>query len=102
MRWLLCIFLIGCVNNVTPTSLDGSFVCGPKTCGTGQVCVTESSGSQCDVNADAGIGQYQTFSWDCVELPAACDGVTSCACISGGGAFCTVSAEGREVDTGCI
>ena len=82
--------------------LGGPYSCGPKTCSSGQICVTESAGSQCDVNLDAGIGPYQTFAWTCMDLPAACDGVPSCSCVPGQGTCFDVSGGGRQLDYGCI
>jgi hypothetical protein len=57
------------------------------------------SGSQCDVNPDAGIGPYQEFGWTCGGLPADSDGVTS-DCFSG--PFVYVSEDGRHVERACI
>ncbi len=99
MRWLVMVVCIGCTNDVKPTSLEGSITCGPMTCGSGQICFSTESGSQCDVNADAGIGQYQEFGWTCGELPADCDGVTR-DCFPG--MFDVVSADGRYVIHECI
>ncbi len=81
-------------------SLEGDYTCGPETCGTGQICVTVESGSQCGVDPEHGIGQYQVYQWSCVDLPAACDGVPSCDCVTGG-ALC-LGANGREIAFGCI
>jgi hypothetical protein len=94
---MLC---VGCTTTeVKPTSLEGSIPCGSMTCGSGQICFSMESGSQCDVSSDAGIGQYQEFGWRCGELPADCDGVTR-DCFPG--MFTTVSDDGRYVDQACI
>lgn len=69
------------------------------TCGSGQICFSMESGSQCDVNPDAGIGQYQEFGWSCGVLPAGCDGVTR-DCFPD--MFTVVSEDGRYVDQLCI
>ena len=102
MRWLsIILFGVACSNEAPRPSLEGPYTCGPKTCGTGQVCVVVSSGSRCGVN-DAGVGEYQEYSWTCVDLPAACDGYPSCDCV-GGGALCFgVSEDARRIDYGCI
>jgi len=99
MRWLVLILSAGCTGNVKPTSLEGSIPCGAMTCGSGQICFSMESGSQCDVNLDAGIGPYQEFGWRCEELPADCDGVTR-DCFPG--KFEVVSDDGRYVDHLCI
>ena len=105
-RWLAvaaCALLGGCAGgDVKRPSLDGPYACGPTQCASGQVCVTESAGSQCQVNPDAGIGPYDTYAWTCVELPAACDGLPSCGCVVGQGLCLGVSGAGRELDYGCI
>lgn len=101
MRWLLLVGLLACSHeDVQRPSLEGPHACGPSACTTGQVCVIVESGSQCGVNADAGIGQYQEYSWTCVDLPKACDGIPSCDCVPGGG-LC-FGADGRDVHYGCI
>jgi hypothetical protein len=95
--------LLGCAGrDVQRPSLDGPYACGPHTCTSGQICVTESAGSQCQVNFDAGIGPYATYSWMCVDLPAACDGIPSCSCAGGPGLCLGLGGDGREVDYGCI
>jgi hypothetical protein len=103
-RWRLAAgaaLLLGCAGrDAQRPSLDGLYPCGPHTCTSGQICVTESAGSQCQVNADAGIGPYDTYSWMCEALPAACDGIPSCSC-AGGLGLC-LAAGNREVDYGCI
>lgn len=102
LQWALLGLLAAsaCATHVEPTSLEGSIPCGSDlTCGSGQICLSMESGSECDVNADAGIGQYQEFGWTCTELPADCDGVTQ-DCFSG--MFVSVSADGRYVDRECI
>lgn len=102
MRWLaLALLLVAdcTTSSVTPTSLAGSISCGSASCGSGQICFSMQSGSLCDVNPDAGIGQYQEFGWTCGELPADCDGVTR-DCFSG--PFVVVSADGRYVMDECI
>jgi hypothetical protein len=99
MRWLVTILCVGCTSEVKPTSLEGSITCGEITCGSGQICLSRESGSQCDVNPDAGIGQYQEFGWTCTELPADCDGVTR-DCFQG--EFVSVSDDGRYVAEACI
>jgi hypothetical protein len=98
MRWLL-LALCACVNGAKPTSLEGTITCGAMTCGTGQICYSMESGSQCDVNPDAGIGQYQEFGWTCGTLPDDCDGITR-DCFSG--PFESVSDDGRHVTHLCI
>ncbi|HEY4055118.1 MAG TPA: hypothetical protein VGM39_00875 [Kofleriaceae bacterium] len=45
-------------------SLEAGYACGAKTCGEGEYCETRSSGSQCGVTEDAGIGRYPTSSCD--------------------------------------
>jgi hypothetical protein len=106
IRWPLtvgAVLLLGCTGSeVKRPSLDGPYACGPHTCASGQICFTESSGSQCQVNPDAGIGQYQTYSWMCIALPAACDGIPSCSCVVGSASICSVSDDGRQIDYGCI
>ena len=105
-RWRLAAgaaLLLGCDGRDVPRpSLDGPYTCGPHTCTSGQICVTESAGSQCQVNPDAGIGPYDTYSWTCIDLPAACDGIPSCSCAGGLGLCLAVTGGGREVDYGCI
>lgn len=102
MRRLLFAFLVGCGTDEMKPSLEGPYSCGPNTCSTGQVCVTVESGSQCDVDPERGIGQYQVYSWTCVDLPAACDGIPSCDCVQSGKSCFGVSEDGREISTGCI
>jgi hypothetical protein len=104
MRWLvLLLFLCACGGeDVERPSLEGPYDCGAKTCSTGQICVTGSAGSQCQVNEDAGIGQYQTYSWECVDLPPACNGLPSCDCVTGPGLCFGPSGDGRTIDFGCI
>lgn len=103
-RWRLAAgaaLLLGCAGrDVQRPSLAGPYACGPHTCSSGQICVTESAGSQCQVNPDAGIGPYDTYSWLCEDLPAACDGIPSCSC-AGGLGLCLAAGD-REVDYGCI
>ena len=99
MRWLVLVLCAGCATEVKPTPLEGSIPCGSTTCGSGQICFSMESGSQCDVNPDAGIGQYQEFGWHCGELPHDCDGVTR-DCFPG--QFTVVSSDGRYVDQLCI
>ena len=102
MRWLVIVLVTiwaACATEVKPTSLEGSIPCGSMTCGSGQICFSMESGSQCDVNLDAGIGQYQEFGWHCGALPTDCDGVTQ-DCFTG--KFTVVSADGRYVDQLCI
>jgi hypothetical protein len=103
-RWLaVAAVLFGCAgSDAKRPSLAGPYACGPHTCTSGQVCVTESAGSQCQVNLDAGVGPYATYSWMCVDLPAACDGIPSCSCPGGLGLCLDVSVDGRQVDYGCI
>src|SRR5688572_31547544 len=66
------------------TLFRSPYACGPKTCASGQICMTESAGSSCQVN-DAGIDQYEVYAYSCFDLPADCDGVPSCDCVSGPG-----------------
>ncbi len=101
MKWLLLLSLVACTEAKKP-DLSGPFACGSATCGSGQICVTYSSGSQCDVNADAGIGQYQIEAEQCIDLPQACDGVPSCDCVTYRGLCFGSAAGGRELDFGCI
>jgi hypothetical protein len=98
MRWLILIVCAGCTDGAKPTSLEGSITCGAMTCGSGQLCFSMESGSQCDVNADAGVGPYQEFGWRCGELPAGCDVTQDCF----SGDFTYVSDDGRHVDQACI
>ncbi len=99
MRSLVLVLCAACTSsNPTPTPLEGAISCGPTlTCGSGQICFSKESGSLCDVNADAGIGQYQDFGWTCESLPAECDGVTR-DCFPGA----DVSNDGRYVTDLCI
>lgn len=98
MRWLL--FLTACTAADRP-SLEGTVACGPNTCNAGEVCLVESTGSQCGV-FDGGPGPYEEISWSCITLPAECDGIPSCDCITGPGMCFTVSADFRRLDFGCI
>ena len=106
MRSFLCslLFVIACGgtddDNVDKPSLEGPYDCGPHTCTTGQICITVESGSQCGVSEENGIGQYQVYQWSCADLPAECNGLPSCDCVSGGG-IC-FGPNGREVSFGCI
>jgi hypothetical protein len=111
MRWLVLVLLVACEKTATPNAapvskdaapkqLDGPVACGEKTCTSGQVCITVSAGSQCMVSEK--IGPYQTYEWLCVDLPAACHGVASCACVEGPGMCLGVSPDGRTVGRGCI
>jgi hypothetical protein len=103
MRWLVILVFAACTSNGAvkhKPDLSGPYACGRATCTSGQICVTESAGSQCWVNADAGIGPYDEVSAMCVDLPVACDGIPSCDCVSGQG-LC-FGAGDREVDYGCI
>ena len=105
MRWLVpFVFATGCTSSgssgsVQKTNLEGTITCGPMTCGSGQLCFSTESGSQCDVNPDAGIGQYQQFGWACGSLPPDCDGVTR-DCLPD--RWDVVSEDGRYVDHLCI
>ena len=103
MRWLSIAFLFGvaCSEGERP-SLEGPYTCGPRTCGSGQVCIVETTGSQCGVNPDAGIGQYQEIGWACADVPAACDGTPACDCITGPGLCFSVSEDYRRLVFGCI
>jgi hypothetical protein len=104
MRWLAIFALCACGktigNSEMTTPLDGPFECVTTLCAPGQVCVVVSSGSQCWVNPDAGIGQYQPVEWDCVDMPTECHGTLSCDCLTCEG-MC-FGASGRELDCGCI
>ena len=102
MRWLPLLFLFACGEDVERPSLEGEITCDTKTCSTGQICIIESSGSQCQVDYDAGIGQYQVLSATCIDLPAECDGLPSCDCVSGPGMCFGVSQNGRQLSFGCI
>ncbi len=98
MRSLVIVLCAACTSTPTPTLLEGAISCGPTlTCGSGQICFSQESGSQCDVDADAGIGQYQDFGWTCESLPTDCDGVTR-DCFPGA----VVSDDGRYVSHLCI
>ncbi len=99
MKWLLLLCLGCTTSELRRTSLEGSISCGGLTCGSGQICFSEESGSLCDVNPDAGIGPYQQYGWRCGELPASCDGVTR-DCFADRWTF--VSEDGRYVDHACI
>jgi hypothetical protein len=100
MRWLL-LFLTACTTTDRP-SLEGTVECGPNTCNTGDVCIVETTGSQCGVNPDAGIGPYQEIGWSCITPPPDCDGVPSCDCITGPGMCFNVSDDYRRLTFGCI
>ena len=63
--------------------------------------MTASAGHTCMVDYDAGIGEYETYAWSCIELPPGCHGVASCDCISGPG-MCGVSEDKRTVSFGCF
>jgi hypothetical protein len=103
MKWLVSfVLLAACSSGPDPVSLEGPYACGPKTCATGEICLIQSSGSQCQVNPDAGIGQYQEYAWDCVAIPEECDGVPSCDCVTPGGMCFGTSEDGRTVYGGCI
>jgi len=102
MRWLAILLFAACTSSgaVKKPDLSGPYACGKATCTSGQICITESAGSQCWVNADAGIGPYDEVSAMCSDLPAACDGIPSCDCVVGAGLCLGVS--DREVSYGCI
>jgi hypothetical protein len=104
MRWLLPILIAAaaCSEDRVRPSLEGPYVCGPKTCETGEVCLTLESGSQCGVDPEHGIGQYQPYDWSCVPLPAECDGVPDCDCLAYGAICFGPLGDGREVSFGCI
>jgi hypothetical protein len=90
MRWLSLVLLVACVDSKPqPIPLDRPFTCGGLTCGSGEICTSQESGSQCDVNEDAGIGPYQDFDFHCEKLPDACDGYPSCECVFGRTQFCS-------------
>jgi len=68
----------------------GGSACGAATCGPNQYCRAACSG----------IGGAPPDNPSCADLPAACNGVPSCACICGVTAsFCTPGAH--EVQCGC-
>jgi len=103
MRWLAILVLAACACTGAETKkpdLSGPYACGQTTCGSGQICLTYSAGSQCQVNYDAGIGPYDEISASCVDLPAACHGIPDCDCVSGPG-LC-LGAGDRGVAYGCI
>ena len=111
MRWVAILILAACTEGsqpplppppppIPPPDLSGPYVCGKSTCSSGQVCLTESAGSQCWVNPDAGIGPYDEVSATCVDLPATCNGYPTCDCVGGQG-IC-LGASGRDVNYGCI
>lgn len=52
------------------------------------------------VTPDAGIGPYDQISATCLDLPAACNGIPDCGCVTGPG-LC-LGAGDREVAYGCI
>jgi hypothetical protein len=102
MRWLLPVILAACASRDPrpKPDLSGPYRCGTSTCGSGEICVTFSAGSQCDVNLDAGIGPYDEISATCLVLPEACEGIASCDCVEGQG-LC-LGASDREVAYGCF
>lgn len=103
MRWLAILLFAACTSSGAvkkKPDLSGPHPCGKAMCTSGQICITESAGSQCWVNADAGIGPYDEVSATCIDLPAACDGIPSCDCVSGEG-LC-LGAGDRDVSYGCI
>jgi hypothetical protein len=106
MRCIALIFVLAAcgedLGDVERPSLEGDYTCGPKTCTSGQICIVESSGSQCQVNYDAGVGQYQPYAWTCIDLPAACDGVPSCDCVDTPGICSGPGDDGRELNAGCL
>ena len=79
-----------------PRLLDGDIACGPHTCHTNQVCVTEQAGHTCWTGS--GVGEYGIHAQYCIDVPAACNGVPSCKCIECGG-MCGV--QGRNMGCGC-
>jgi hypothetical protein len=98
MRWLILVLVASCAADPKPTSLEGSITCGSMMCGSGEICFSMDSGSQCDVNLDAGIGEYQQFGWRCGTLPDGCDVTQECFTDK----FTIVSDDGRYVDQECI
>jgi hypothetical protein len=102
MRWLALMVLFACGEDVDKPALEGPYACDTKSCSTGQICILETAGSQCQVNPDAGIDQYEVLSSACVDLPTACDGVPSCDCVQGPGMCFGASFDGRTVTFGCI
>jgi len=68
----------------------GGLTCGQATCGPNQYCRA----------ACTGFGGAQPGNPSCADMPAACNGVSGCACICGVTAsFCTPGAH--EVQCGC-
>ena len=107
MKWIFALVLAVVANACAGDAgkkpdLSGPYSCGQQTCGSGQICVTYESGSQCDVNADAGIGPYQIEAQECIDLPTACHGVPSCDCVTYRGECFGVTSQGREMSFGCI
>jgi hypothetical protein len=102
MKWLAVtvVALVACTSHGSKPNLEGSVPCGDAMCTSGQLCVTETTGSQCGVNEDAGIGQYEIIAQYCIDLPADCGGFPSCDCITCGGACFGVFE--RDVSCGCI
>ena len=102
MKSLALLVFVAACGDIDKPSLDGPYECGPNVCESGQVCIVETSGSQCRVDYDAGIGQYQEISWACVDLPTECDGVPSCDCVTTVGSCFGISDDGRRINGGCI
>jgi hypothetical protein len=79
----------GSVSAGTAGSAGGT-ACGLATCGPNQYCRAACSG----------VGGPTPDSPSCADMPAACNGVPSCACVCGTTAsFCTPGAH--EVQCGC-
>ncbi len=102
MRWIGILLLGACTTSggEPKPDLNGPYSCGRLTCGTGEICTTYSAGSQCGVDPSRGIGPYDLISASCEPLPAKCNGVPSCGCVTNIG-IC-FGEHDREVSFGCI
>jgi hypothetical protein len=103
MRLAIVFVLAGCSISPAPAvgsdALVGDVACGSATCHTGQLCVVVTSGTQCDVNYDAGIGPDQIIMQYCADVPAACGDTPTCDCFQCYGLCFDI--EGRTAGCGC-